>query len=232
MFTASHIYKSFGSVQVLRGIDLSLTPGAVTSIVGPSGAGKTTLLQIAGTLSRPDSGSLLYDGRDVFAMNDSELSKFRNRNIGFVFQMHRLLPEFSLEENVAMPALISGESRSEAMARARRLLGMLGLEHRCSHKPSELSGGECQRGAVARALINNPGVVLADEPSGSLDSANRAELRRLFLELRDSLGATFLIVTHDESLAADSDIVISMADGRIVSTVDNRFSNQEPIITV
>ncbi len=224
MFSARNISKKFGTLQVLKGIDLQLAPGAVTSIVGPSGAGKTTLLQIIGTLSRPDSGELLYDQCNIFALSDNELSRFRNRNIGFVFQMHRLLPEFSLQENVAMPALIAGQSKSEAMARAHKLLEMLGLGNRLNHKPSQLSGGECQRGAVARALVNNPQVVLADEPSGSLDSANRAELRRLFLELRDSLGATFLIVTHDESLASDSDIVISMADGRIVDTVDNRIT--------
>jgi lipoprotein-releasing system ATP-binding protein len=215
MIEAKNIVKRFGSLEVLRGIDLSIAPGAVTSIVGPSGAGKTTLLQILGTLSRPDSGSLSYDGLDVASLSDSKLSAFRNKNIGFVFQMHRLLPEFSLLENVAMPALIAGASRKDAFERAATLISHLGLESRKEHRPSELSGGECQRGAVARALINNPRVILADEPSGSLDSHNKHELHRLFFNLRDEIGATFVIVTHDESLAADSDHIISMADGLI-----------------
>ncbi len=215
MITASDIHKSFGSLEVLKGIDFSVVPSAVTSIVGPSGAGKTTLLQIVGTLSRPDKGTVSYDSADVFALGDRELSRFRNVNIGFVFQTHRLLPEFSLVENVAMPAMIGGESRSRALERATALLERLGLAHRASHLPSQLSGGECQRAAVARALINNPKVVLADEPSGSLDSANRRELHRLFFDLRDSMGATFLIVTHDEGLAADSDCIIHMRDGRV-----------------
>lgn len=217
MIKATDIRKRFGDIEVLRGIDLEIESGRVTSIVGPSGAGKTTLLQILGTLGRPDAGKVVYGTDDVFAMKDAALSRFRNRNIGFVFQMHRLLPEFSIEENVAMPALIGGVSRTEAFERARRLLGMLGLGHRCNHRPSELSGGECQRGAVARALINEPKVVLADEPSGSLDSKNRKELHRLFFELRDSMGCTFVVVTHDESLAAESDTIVSMTDGRINS---------------
>lgn len=217
MIKATEIRKRFGDIEVLRGIDLEIESGRVTSIVGPSGAGKTTLLQILGTLGRPDAGKVVYGTDDVFAMKDAALSRFRNRNIGFVFQMHRLLPEFSIEENVAMPALIGGVSRTEAFERARRLLGMLGLGHRCNHRPSELSGGECQRGAVARALINEPKVVLADEPSGSLDSKNRKELHRLFFELRDSMGCTFVVVTHDESLAAESDTIVSMTDGRINS---------------
>ena len=217
MIKATDIRKRFGDIEVLRGIDLEIESGRVTSIVGPSGAGKTTLLQILGTLGRPDAGKVVYGTDDVFAMKDAALSRFRNRNIGFVFQMHRLLPEFSIEENVAMPALIGGVSRTEAFERARRLLGMLGLGHRCNHRPSELSGGECQRGAVARALINEPKVVLADEPSGSLDSKNRKELHRLFFELRDSMGCTFVVVTHDESLAAESDTIVTMTDGRINS---------------
>ncbi len=222
MIVAHDIHKSFGSLEVLRGIDISVEHGAVTSIVGPSGAGKTTLLQIIGTLSRPDSGTVHYDKVDAFALADKALSRFRNENIGFVFQMHRLLPEFSLEENVAMPALIAGTDHAKALEEARRLLKHLGLESRASHRPSELSGGECQRGAVARALVNKPQVVLADEPSGSLDSANRRELHKLFFDLRDELGATFLIVTHDENLASDSDYIVNMADGRIVSTVCNK----------
>lgn len=217
MIKAEGIRKSFGKLEVLRGIDLVVDDGLVTTIVGPSGAGKTTLLQILGTLSRPDSGNVLYDSKSLFGLSDKALSSFRNKNIGFIFQMHRLLPEFTIEENVAMPALIAGRSRKEAFSEAGRLLKNLGLGSRLSHRPSELSGGECQRGAVARALINSPRVILADEPSGSLDSANRHELHRLFFELRDSLGMTFVIVTHDESLAADSDIVVTMADGIIVN---------------
>lgn len=222
MITISDISKSFGSLEVLRSVSLEIVPGAITSIVGPSGAGKTTLLQIVGTLSRPDSGRVLYDGSDVFAMADRELSAFRNRNIGFVFQFHRLLPEFNVIENVAMPALIAGRPRGEAFAEARRLADRLGLGSRAEHRPSELSGGECQRAAVARALINRPAVILADEPSGSLDSHNRDELRRLFFELRDESGNTFVIVTHDENLAADSDRIVHMADGRIVGHTVNQ----------
>lgn len=224
MIVAHDIHKLFGSLEVLRGIDISVEHGAVTSIVGPSGAGKTTLLQIIGTLSRPDKGSVFYDKVNVFDLSDKALSHFRNENIGFVFQMHRLLPEFTLEENVAMPALIAGTDHKKAMEEARSLLKFLGLESRATHRPSQLSGGECQRGAVARALVNKPQVILADEPSGSLDSTNRRELHKLFFNLRDELGATFLIVTHDESLAADSDFIVSMADGHIVSTVCNRHN--------
>ncbi len=215
MIELRDIHKSFGKVEVLRGISLEIEPGSVTSIVGPSGAGKTTLLQILGTLDRADSGKVLYDGVDVTTLSDRKLSQFRNRNIGFVFQMHRLLPEFSLVENVALPALLAGTSRTKAFAEARRLLEMLRLGDRCKHRPKELSGGEAQRGAVARALINNPSVVLADEPSGSLDSANRKDLHNLFFELRDTLGTTFVIVTHDESLAADCDRVVHVVDGLV-----------------
>lgn len=224
MIKATDIVKSFGSLEVLKGVSLEVNSRAVTTIVGPSGAGKSTLLQIIGTLSAPDSGKVYYDGDDVFAMKDGRLSRFRNESIGFVFQFHRLLPEFTLEENVALPALISGIGRSEAFERARSLITLLGLASRVAHRPSELSGGECQRAAVARALINKPAVVLADEPSGSLDSKNRGELHRLFFELRDELGATFVIVTHDENLAADSDHIVSLVDGRINKVTDNRKS--------
>lgn len=224
MIKATDIVKSFGSLEVLKGVSLEVNSRAVTTIVGPSGAGKSTLLQIIGTLSAPDSGKVYYDGDDVFAMKDGRLSRFRNESIGFVFQFHRLLPEFTLEENVALPALISGIGRSEAFERARSLITLLGLASRAGHRPSELSGGECQRAAVARALINKPAVVLADEPSGSLDSKNRGELHRLFFELRDELGATFVIVTHDENLAADSDHIISLVDGRVNKVTDNRKS--------
>ncbi|MCC8119221.1 MAG: ABC transporter ATP-binding protein [Bacteroidales bacterium] len=215
MITLTDISKSFGALQVLRGISLDVNKGEVISIVGPSGAGKTTLLQIMGTLDAPDRGKVLYDGKDVLSLSDKALSTFRNQNIGFVFQMHRLLPEFSLAENVAMPALIGGADRSKAHARAVELLQCVGLADRAGHKPSQCSGGECQRAAVARALINEPAVVLADEPSGSLDSQNRKALHQLFFDLRRDLGATFVIVTHDEGLAADCDRVIHMRDGLI-----------------
>jgi len=220
LITARNIRKTFGQLEVLKGIDIDIEPRRVTAIVGPSGAGKTTLLQIIGTLMTPDrGGSVLYYGTEVTALGDSALSRFRNLNIGFVFQFHRLLPEFTLIENVAMPALIAGVAREEAFDRARRLLERLNLKGRDGHKPSELSGGECQRGAVARALINKPKIILADEPSGSLDSQNRTRLHRLFFELRDELDTGFAIVTHDESLAADADVVIHMADGRIKSII-------------
>lgn len=215
MIEIRNIVKRFGELDVLKGIDLDIVPAAVTSIVGPSGAGKTTLLQIIGTLMTPDSGTIRYDGEDVFRMSDSRQSAFRNRHIGFVFQFHQLLPEFSLRENVAMPALIGGVNRQDAFKRADALIDRLGLADRGDHRPSELSGGECQRAAVARALVNRPSVVLADEPTGSLDSRNRAELHRLFFDLRDEMKATFVIVTHDERLAADSDRIVHMEDGRI-----------------
>lgn len=216
MITARNISKSFGDVTVLRNIDVDIHPGKITAIVGPSGAGKTTLLQILGTLMTPDSGTLRYDNTDVLALNDRRLSQFRNSSIGFVFQFHRLLPEFTLQENVALPALIGGSSRSAAMERARELLVYMGLEQRLTHKPAALSGGECQRGAVARALVNRPAVVLADEPTGSLDTANRAELQLLFRNLCRDMHATFVIVTHDKTLADGADRVINMADGRII----------------
>ena len=226
MLSARDIHKTFGALEVLKGISLDIASGKVTTIVGPSGAGKTTLLQILGTLSAPDKGGrVLFDGTDVTALPDRKLSAFRNANIGFVFQFHQLLPEFTLAENVAMPALIGGKSQREAMELAARLLDRLGLSDCAGHRPSELSGGECQRAAVARALVNDPKVIFADEPSGSLDSANRASLHKLFFELRDELGATFVIVTHDEGLAADSDTIVRMADGKIVGIETNSKHN-------
>ncbi|MBD5242049.1 MAG: ABC transporter ATP-binding protein [Barnesiella sp.] len=215
MIEVKDIRKSFDHLQVLKGVSVSITPGEVVSIVGPSGAGKTTLLQIIGTLDTPDSGRVDFDGVNPLKLNSSGLARFRNANIGFVFQFHRLLPEFNLAENVALPALIAGVNRTESFAKAHKLIKYLGLESRESHRPSELSGGERQRAAVARALIMEPKVVLADEPSGSLDSKNRAELHRLFFDLRDDLGQTFVIVTHDEHLAADTDRCIVLNDGLI-----------------
>lgn len=215
MIKVKDVTKSFDRLQVLKGIDLTVERGEIISIVGPSGAGKTTLLQIMGSLDRPDSGTVSYDGTNIFSMSEKQKARFRNANIGFVFQFHQLLPEFTIAENVAMPALIGGMSRSKALARAKELLDYLGLGDRISHKPSQLSGGERQRGAVARALVNSPDVVLADEPSGSLDSVNRQELHRLFFDLRRDMGQTFVIVTHDESLAAMADRTIAMHDGRI-----------------
>ncbi len=217
MIEVQGITKSFEGLQVLKGVDLRVDAGEIVSIVGPSGAGKTTLLQIMGTLDRPDSGRVSFDGEDSLSMNASRLARFRNRNVGFVFQFHQLLPEFTLLENVAMPALIGGRKRSDTFAAARRLVDYLGLSQRMDHRPSELSGGERQRAAVARALVNDPMAVLADEPSGSLDSRNRAELHRLFFDLRRDFGQTFVIVTHDENLAADTDRRIMMADGMITS---------------
>lgn len=215
MIKVKDVTKSFDRLQVLKGIDLTVERGEIISIVGPSGAGKTTLLQIMGSLDRPDSGTVSYDGTDIFSMSEKQKARFRNANIGFVFQFHQLLPEFTIAENVAMPALIGGMSRSKALARAKELLDYLGLGDRISHKPSQLSGGERQRGAVARALVNSPDVVLADEPSGSLDSVNRQELHRLFFDLRRDMGQTFVIVTHDESLAAMADRTVAMHDGKI-----------------
>ena len=221
MISIKNITRDFGTLQVLKGIDLDINRGEILSIVGPSGAGKTTLLQIIGTLDRATSGSVMYDGEDVMRYKDTQLAQFRNRHIGFVFQFHQLLPEFSVLENVAMPALIGGKKHSEAYARAKELVEYLGLGQRLDHRPSQLSGGERQRVAVARALANNPSVILADEPSGSLDSHNRAELHQLFFDLRRDLGQTFVIVTHDESLAADTDRIVHMQDGRIVNISKN-----------
>lgn len=216
MIQIEGITKSFGQLQVLKGIDLNIDKGEVVSIVGPSGAGKTTLLQIIGTLDRADAGRVIINGTDVSRMKEKELSAFRNREIGFVFQFHQLLPEFTALENVTIPAMIKGVSAHDARRQALDMLKFLGLSDRASHKPSELSGGEKQRVAVARALMNNPSVVLADEPSGSLDTKNKEELHNLFFELRDKLGQTFVIVTHDEGLASQTDRTIHMLDGRIV----------------
>jgi len=216
MIEIEGITKSFGQLQVLKGIDLNIDKGEVVSIVGPSGAGKTTLLQIIGTLDRADSGRVIINGTDVSRMKEKELSAFRNKEIGFVFQFHQLLPEFTALENVTIPALIKGVSMADARKKSMEMLDFLGLSARASHKPAELSGGEKQRVAVARALINNPSVVLADEPSGSLDTKNKEELHNLFFELRDKLGQTFVIVTHDEGLASQTDRTIHMLDGRIV----------------
>ncbi len=217
MIELRDIRKSYGTLPVLRGISMHVGRGEVVGIVGPSGAGKSTLLQIMGTLDAPTSGEVLYDGADVLKLRDAELSRFRNSHIGFVFQAHRLLPEFTLLENVMMPALIASQPRAKAAERAAELIKYMGLSDRADHRPGELSGGEAQRAAVARALMNRPGVILADEPSGSLDSANRRELHRLFFDLRRDLGTTFVIVTHDESLAADCDRVVRLRDGRLDS---------------
>ena len=212
---AKGIHKSFGTLEVLKGVDFSAEKGEVVSIMGASGAGKSTLLQILGTLSRPDAGTLEIDGTEVASLRDSALSAFRGRRIGFVFQAHRLLPEFSALENVMMPALIAGESAAAAREKAHRLLADVGLTERGSHKPSELSGGEAQRVAIARALINNPAVLFADEPTGNLDSATKTEIHRLLFELRERLGQTIVIVTHDPELASLCDRRLFMKDGRI-----------------
>ncbi|MCQ2198006.1 MAG: ABC transporter ATP-binding protein [Bacteroidaceae bacterium] len=215
MIKIRNITKSFGDLQVLRGIDLDIEKGEVVSIVGPSGAGKTTLLQIMGTLDKADNGTIEIDGIDISKLKQKELSKFRNQKIGFVFQFHQLLPEFTALENVMIPAFIAGTNKSEARKRAEELLSFMGLTDRASHKPNELSGGEKQRVAVARALMNHPVVIMADEPSGSLDSKNKEELHRLFFELREKMGQTFVIVTHDETLAKLSDRIIHLKDGFI-----------------
>ena len=228
MIELRDIRKTFDSLQVLKGIDLSIGRGEIVSIVGPSGAGKTTLLQIMGSLDRPDSGQVNYDGTDLFSLSERRLAQFRNRNIGFVFQFHQLLPEFTLEENVAIPAMIGGESRSAAIDKARRLISYLGLSERASHKPAQLSGGERQRAAVARALVREPKVILADEPSGSLDSHNREELHRLFVDLRRDLGQTFVIVTHDDNLAAQADRTVEMRDGQITEIIINNSPTLTP----
>ena len=213
MIKVQGVTKSFGSLQVLKGIDLTINRGEIVSIVGPSGAGKTTLLQIMGTLDKADSGTICIDGTDIGGMKEQVLSAFRNRHIGFVFQFHQLLPEFTALENVMFPALIGGVSAGEAMKKAKETLAMLDLSERISHKPAELSGGEKQRVAVARALINSPAVIFADEPSGSLDSHNKEELHQLFFALREKLGQTFVIVTHDEGLAGLTDRTIHIVDG-------------------
>ena len=216
MIEIKNITKSFGSLQVLKGIDLHIDKGEVVSIVGPSGAGKTTLLQIIGTLDKPDTGSVCIDGIDTTRLSSKRLSDFRNTRLGFVFQFHQLLPEFTAIENIMIPAYIAGKSRKEARTRADELLSFMGLSDRASHKPNELSGGEKQRIAVARALMNNPAVILADEPSGSLDTHNKEGLHQLFFDLRAQFGQTFVIVTHDESLAAVTDRTIHLRDGIVL----------------
>lgn len=215
MIEIKGIKKSFGSLEVLKGIDLTINKGEIVSIVGPSGAGKTTLLQIIGTLDRPDSGTVHVDGIDVTQLSQKKLSDFRNQHIGFVFQFHQLLPEFTALENIMIPAYIAGTSQKAARKRAEELLQFMGLSDRAQHKPNELSGGEKQRVAVARALVNNPAVILADEPSGSLDSKNKEELHQLFFDLREKYGQTFVIVTHDEGLASITDRTIKMRDGML-----------------
>lgn len=227
MIDIKNIKKGFGTLEVLKGIDLHIDKGEVVSIVGPSGAGKTTLLQIIGTLDRPDCGSVCVDGIDVTRLSNKKLADFRNKHIGFVFQFHQLLPEFTALENIMIPAYIAGRSNSEARQRANELLDFMGLANRAGHKPNELSGGEKQRVAVARALINNPAVILADEPSGSLDSKNKAELHQLFFDLRDQFGQTFVIVTHDEQLATITDRTIHMRDGLLEQPHQDICSSQE-----
>ncbi len=217
MIDIKDITKNFGNLQVLRGVNLHIGKGEVISIVGASGAGKTTLLQLIGTLDKPTSGSICFNGKELSKMSERELAAFRNKHIGFVFQFHQLLPEFTALENVMIPALIAGRGRKKVEKEALELLAVMGLENRASHKPSEMSGGENQRVAVARALINHPDVILADEPSGSLDSKNKEELHKLFFELRDRFGQTFLIVTHDEGLAQITDRTIRMVDGVVHS---------------
>ncbi len=227
MITVKNIYKAYGQLQVLKGIDLHINKGEVVSIVGPSGAGKTTLLQIMGTLDKADEGSVTINGTDISGLSNNKLADFRNKHIGFVFQFHQLLPEFTAEENIMLPALIAGTKKSVAKERCNELLEFLGLTERAQHKPAELSGGEKQRIAVARALINNPEVIFADEPSGSLDSRNKQELHQLFFDLREKFGQTFVIVTHDEELAKITDRTIHMVDGMI----DSESNINEPINT-
>lgn len=219
MIDIKDVRKSFGNLNVLKGITLHIDKGEVVSIVGPSGAGKTTLLQIIGTLDKADSGEICIDSKEISRMSKKQLSDFRNTHIGFVFQFHQLLPEFTALENIMIPAYIAGKSRSEAKKRAMELLDFMGLTDRATHKPNELSGGEKQRVAVARALVNNPAVILADEPSGSLDSKNKAELHQLFFDLRDKFGQTFVIVTHDEELASITDRTIHLRDGVIIVSI-------------
>lgn len=216
MLTLSDINKSYGKLKVVSNASLTVLDSEILAIIGPSGAGKTTLLQIAGTLDRPDSGRVLYDDLDITTLSDRRLSEFRNRNIGFIFQFHQLMTEFSARENVALPALIAGKSRKEALAKADELLALLGIADRASHKPAELSGGEKQRVAIARALVNSPKIIFADEPTGSLDTANRDEILTIISDLRSRTATTFVIVTHDPTLAATADRVITMQDGQIL----------------
>ena len=224
MIDIKNIEKSFGTLKVLKGIDLHIDKGEIVSIVGPSGAGKTTWLQIMGTLDRPDKGSITINGTDVSDLSSKRLSDFRNKELGFVFQFHQLMPEFTAIENVMIPAFIAGTSTRKAKERAVELLHFMGLEDRAQHKPNELSGGEKQRIAVARALVNHPSVILADEPSGSLDSKNKEELHQLFFNLREQFGQTFVIVTHDETLATLTDRTIHMRDGQIIESSDTNTS--------
>lgn len=221
MIKASEVYKRFSTVEALKGVSLEVARAEIVAIVGASGAGKSTLLQILGTLLQPDSGKVEIAGTDVYSLGEKQLAAFRNRHIGFVFQFHHLLPEFTALENVMMPALIGGVPKRTARQRAEELLGFMGLKDRSSHKPNELSGGEKQRVAVARALVCKPDVVFADEPSGSLDTQNKQELHRLFFDLRDKMGQTFVIVTHDEQLASLADCKISMKDGRITDITES-----------
>jgi len=216
MIEVQNIHKSFGQLEVLKGIDFSVNKGEIVSIIGKSGAGKTTLLQIIGTLDRPDSGKILIDNTDVFALGEKQLSAFRNRHIGFIFQFHQLLPEFTALENVMMPALIAGQSRHQAEEKAKDLLCQLGLSERMTHKPNQLSGGEKQRVAAARAMMMSPDIILADEPSGSLDEQNKNELHQLLMRLKQQFGQTILIVTHDKELAQISDRIIEIQDGKIL----------------
>lgn len=217
---ASNIHKKYGSLEVLKGVSLSVSKGEIVSLVGPSGAGKSTLLHIVGTLDKPDQGTVKIEGKEVFKQNEKSLSAFRNKSIGFIFQFHHLLPEFTAIENVCIPAFIGGMSRSAAETRAKELLNLLKLSHRINHKPSELSGGEQQRVAVARALVNNPALVMADEPSGNLDTNNARDLHNLFFELRNQLKQTFIIVTHNEELANMADRTIHMKDGKMLESAD------------
>jgi lipoprotein-releasing system ATP-binding protein len=230
MIKVEKIYKSFGNLQVLKGVDLEVNKGEIVSIVGPSGAGKTTLLMIMGTLEKADSGKVFFNDDDLSRLEEKELSDFRNKNIGFVFQFHQLLPEFTALENVMIPALIGNRKHSDAEKKAKELLNMMGLTGRMDHKPAALSGGEKQRVAVARALINDPMVVLADEPSGSLDTKNKSELHNLFFELRDRLNQTFVIVTHDEQLAALTDRTIHLKDGKIFQPQHSFAKNDRPTL--
>lgn len=228
MIELRDIWKSYGNLTVLSGVNLSIAEGEIMAVVGPSGAGKTTLLQIAGTLDKPDRGSIIYDGTEMTSLKDKSISGFRNRNIGFVFQFHQLLPEFSAQENVALPALIAGESHRRAIEEAKRLLELLGLGERLRHKPAEMSGGERQRTAIARALINHPKVVFADEPTGSLDTHNRNEIQDIIIRLNKELGQTFVMVTHDPTLSLIADRIVTMSDGHIETVSDTPKESTSP----